>query len=442
MNLTNRYIFISAAMVFLLFIACQGNQNNQEQLDSDQVDPAGEMLPEPNATPSVAKFAKTIGWPDGTLPQVTEGFSVTKFADGLQNPRWLYELPNGDLLVAEASTEGFSNMTPEMEKIFRQAALVGESANRITLLRDRDNDGTPEERHTFLENLNKPIGMLLLNSHFYVANTNGVYRWPYKEGSTTICLPGEKILDLPEGGYNNHWTRNIIADPASEKIYITCGSQTNADVEGLDAQQPRRATIMRCNPDGSDFEIFVTGIRNPLGMAFEPETEVLWTTVNERDELGDDLVPDYMTRVRKGDFYGWPYAYWGANRDPRHPDAPQEIIENSIVPDLSLGAHTASLGLEFCQNESWPAQYQGGAFIGQHGSWNRSVFSGYKVLFVPFEKGMPTGEKIDFLSGFIADEEKAEVYGRPVHAIVHSNGSMYVTDDAANTIWRVILAES
>ena len=429
-----RYSFL-LIFIAVFFAECK-NSSIETNVDTLVEDYKAD-LPEPNATPSAVKFAKTIGWSEGRSPDAPEGFTVSKFADDLQNPRWLYILPNGDLLVAEASTEGFSNMTPELEKIFKAAALVGKSANRITLFRDFDNDGRPDQRHTFLEDLHKPIGMLLLNNYFYVANTNAVLRWPYKPGSTNLEGMGEKIIDLPEGGYNNHWTRNIVASPDGSKIYITCGSQTNVDVEKLDAQEPRRATIMRCNPDGTDFEIFATGLRNPLGMDFESETGTLWTTVNERDELGDDLVPDYVTRVRQGDFYGWPYAYWGQNRDPRHPEAPNDIIQSSLVPDLSLGAHTASLGLHFNKNTNWPDNYQGGAFIGQHGSWNRSKFSGYKVIYVPFEAGMPSGEIQDFLTGFIANEESAEVYGRPVHAVVHPNGSMYVTDDAGNTIWRV-----
>ena len=443
--MTNRfYPKVLTLVLVLLFSACSSVKNDDRVTIQENVSLADEVqrgsditIPRPNATPSTAKFAKTVGWNNDQKPGVIDGFEVTEFASDLINPRWLYILPNGDILVAEANTDGYSNMPDEMIEVFRKAALLGESANRISLFRDRDNDGVPEYRSTFVEGLHKPIGMLLLNGYFYVANTNAVLRWSYDSNATQLSGPGEKIIDLPEGGYNNHWTRNIIASPDGSKIYITCGSQTNVDVEGLDAQEPRRASIMRCNPDGSDFEIFATGLRNPLGMAFEPTTSVLWTTVNERDELGDDLVPDYMTRVRKGDFYGWPYAYWGPNRDPRHPEAPQDVIDRALKPDYALGAHTASLGLTFCTNLDWPQRFQNGAFVGQHGSWNRSTFSGYKVLFIPFQDGMPNGEAENFLTGFIADEENAEVFGRPVDVAFHPNGSLYVTDDAGNRLWRI-----
>ncbi|UFP93698.1 PQQ-dependent sugar dehydrogenase [Gloeobacter morelensis] len=381
---------------------------------------AKEMLPQPFATPSVTKRSKAIGWPSGRTPVAPAGFQVSRFAAELDNPRWLYALPNGDVLVAESRTPSY-----------------GPSANRITLLRDTNGDGTPEVRSVFLGGLNLPFGMLVLGDSFYVANTDGLLRYPYKSGQLRIDAPGTKIVDLPGTGYNNHWTRNLTASPDGKKIYISVGSATNVDEENIDAKDPRRAAILEVNPDGSGLRVFAGGLRNPVGMDWLPGENGLWTVVNERDHLGDDLVPDYLTRVREGAFYGWPYAYFGPNEDPRQKGKRPDLVAKAVEPDFGLGAHTASLGLAFYRGRTFPATYHGGAFIGQRGSWNRSRFAGYKVLFVPFRNGQPTGPAQDFLSGFIADEARSQVYGRPVGVTTLADGSLLVADDAGNTVWRV-----
>jgi glucose/arabinose dehydrogenase len=374
-------------------------------------------LPPPDTTQSAEKRSKTIGWPEGKTPVAPAGFTVTKFSDNLKHPRRIYIAPNKDIFVAESDDE---------EK----------SANQITLLRDTNNDGKPETREVFMTGLNQPYGMLVLNGYFYVANTDGVLRYPYKEGQTKITTKGEKLVDLPAGGYNHHWTRNLIASPDGSKIYISVGSASNVGEYGM-AEEERRAAILEVNPDGSGERIFASGLRNPVGMDWEPVTNTLWTAVNERDELGDDLVPDYLTSVQEGGFYGWPYSYFGQHVDPRREGERPDLVQKAIVPDVPLGAHTASLGLAFYDGSAFPARYRNGAFIGQHGSWNRSSFSGYKVVFVPFQNGRPSGKPEDFLTGFIADEAQNEVYGRPVGVEVLSDGSMLVADDEGNTIWRV-----
>ena len=374
-------------------------------------------LPAPYATTSTKRNSKVIGWPEGKTPVAPAGFTVTKFAGHLNSPRWFYILPNGDVLVSESQTNR------------------KKSANDILLFRDADHDGVPELRDTFMTDQNQPLGMLLLHGWFYVGNTDGVYRWPYKTGQLQISGKGEKIMDLPAGGYNNHWTRNLIANADGSKIYVSVGSGSNNAEHGMD-HEARRADILEINPDGSDERVFAYGIRNPVGMAWQPGTKILWTAVNERDSLGDDLVPDYFTSVKEGAFYGWPYAYFGPHEDPRLKGQRPDLVAKTIVPDVSVGAHTASLGLAFYTGSSFPAKYHNGAFIGQHGSWNRSEFAGYRVIFVPFHDGRP-GKPEDFLTGFMADESKNEAYGRPVGVIVLGDGSLLVADDAGNTVWRV-----
>ncbi|RAK66704.1 PQQ-dependent sugar dehydrogenase [Hymenobacter edaphi] len=396
-------------------------------------------LPPPNATKSVTKRVDIIDWPAGKTPVAPAGFTVTKYADGFEGPRWLYVLPNGDVLVAEASTIPTTTkkkIAAELN-LDKSRSLRESSANRITLLRDANKDGRPEVRQTFLtaaNGLSQPFGMLLLGDYFYVANTDGVLRFPYQAGQTTLSGAGQKIMTLPKGGYNNHWTRNLLAGADGKKIYVSVGSGSNVQEHG-EANEIRRASILQINPDGSGEKVYASGLRNPVGMAWNPVTKQLWTAVNERDELGDDLVPDYLTSVREGGFYGWPYAYFGPHEDPRRQGERPDLVQKTIVPEVPLGPHTASLGLAFYDAKAFPAKYQGGAFIGQHGSWNRSAYSGYKVVFVPFRGGKPSGPPEDFLTGFLAGGEKA--YGRPVGTFVAPDGSLLVTDDAANTIWRV-----
>jgi glucose/arabinose dehydrogenase len=289
-------------------------------------------------------------------------------------------------------------------------------------------------QEVFLTELNQPLGMLVLNNAFYVANTDGLMQFPYKEGATKLTAKGKKILSLPAGGYNNHWTRNIVANKEGSKIYISVGSASNVGEHGME-EEVRRAAILEVNPDGTGERIYASGLRNPVGIDWAPGTNTLWTAVNERDELGDELVPDYLTSIKEDGFYGWPYAYFGAHEDPRRQGERPDLVKKTLVPDVALASHSASLGLAFYDKEAFPQKYRNGAFIGQHGSWNRSAFSGYKVVFVPFRNGKPAGKPEDFLTGFIVNEE--DVYGRPVGVTVLKDGSMLVADDASNTIWRI-----
>jgi len=373
-------------------------------------------LPPPYATESKTNNSKVIGWPTGKTPKAPEGFTVTKFADGFENPRWTYIAPNQDIFVVESGTRN--------------------SKNQITVLRDKDKDGKFETREVFISGLNKPFGMLVLKDFFYIANTDGLYRYPYKNNPLKLETKGEKILELPAGGYNNHWTRNLLASPDGNKIYVSVGSGSNVGENGMD-KEVRRAAILEINPDGTGEKIFASGLRNPVGMDWNPVNKELWTAVNERDELGDDLVPDYITSVKRDGFYGWPYSYFGSIPDPRMKGERKDLVEKAIVPDIPVGPHTASLGLAFYTKDAFPAKYKNGAFVGQHGSWNRSKISGYKVLFVPFKDGKPSGKPEDFLTGFISDANKAEVYGRPVAVTVMNDGSLLVNDDSSNTIWKV-----
>jgi glucose/arabinose dehydrogenase len=394
-------------------------------------------LPPPYATKAVQKFSKVIGWPGGKTPTAPAGFQVVKFADGMNNPRWIYVAANGDIFVAEASTDAGA-VKKALATITGKSKSqnIGNSADRITLFRDTNGDGVPDSRTVFLTGLNQPFGMLIIGKTFYVANTDGLMAYPYEYGQSKITAAGKKIVELPAGGYNNHWTRNIITNKDSSKLYISVGSGSNVAEHGMN-NEVRRACILEVNPDGSGERMYASGLRNPVGMAWAPGTQTLWTAVNERDDLGDELVPDYMTSLKEGGFYGWPYAYWGQHEDPRMKDKQQpELVKKSLVPDFSLGAHTASLGLAFDEKQLFPGQYAGGAFIGQHGSWNRSTFSGYQVAFVPFQNGKPSGDAEPFLSGFIANENNKEVYGRPV-GVAFTKNYLLVADDASNTIWCV-----
>ncbi|GAB3643834.1 PQQ-dependent sugar dehydrogenase [Spirosoma arcticum] len=398
-------------------------------------------LPAPYITKSVKYYSNVVGWADGKTPTAPAGFTVTEFARDLRSPRWIYVAPNGDVFVAESNTEPKTVKKKVTSVVTGQSKSQpsGESANRITLLRDTDKDGKPELRETFLTELNQPFGMLVLGNSFYAANTDGLLQFPYQPGQTKMTTAGKKILDLPAGGYNNHWTRNLLASSDGKKIYISVGSGSNVGENGM-GNEVRRANILEINPDGTGERIFASGLRNPVGMDWQPTTNTLYTAVNERDELGDDLVPDYLTSVKEGAFYGWPYSYYGQNEDPRRKGERPDLVKKAVMPDVPLGAHTASLGLAFydAKPESrsiFPAKYQNGAFIGQHGSWNRSEFSGYKVVFVPFEGGKP-GKPEDFLTGFVTGKDK-DVYGRPVGVAILPDGSMLVADDAGGRIWRV-----
>ncbi|AQG80040.1 PQQ-dependent sugar dehydrogenase [Spirosoma montaniterrae] len=426
--------FFCLALVATL-LACGQKKDENATGASVQTTAQPLELPAPYATKSSTKFSKVVGWPDGKTPQAPAGFSVTEYARDLESPRWIYVAPNGDVFVAESNTErkGVKKVVSAVTGR-NKSERSGESANRITLLRDTNNDGKPDQRETFLTGLNQPFGMLVLGNNFYVANTDALLMFPYKAGQTKMTSAGKKILDLPAGGYNNHWTRNLLASPDGKKIYVSVGSGSNVGENGME-HEVRRACILEINPDGTGERIYASGLRNPVGMDWHPGTQTLYTAVNERDELGDDLVPDYLTSVKSGAFYGWPYSYFGPNEDPRRKGERPDLVKKAVMPDVPLGAHTASLGLAFYDSKTFPEKYRNGAFIGQHGSWNRSEFSGYKVVFVPFSDGKP-GKPEDFLTGFVAGQDK-DVHGRPVGVTVASDGSMLVADDAAGRIWRV-----
>jgi len=380
----------------------------------------GVRLPAPYSTPSADKKAQVVGWPAGKTPTATAGLRVTSYAEGLAFPRWLYPLPNGDVLVSEGRSDWSG---------------PGHSPDIVELLRDTDKDGFAETRVTFAEKLNLPFGMLLLGDWIYIANTDAIYRYHYTTGQTHVDAP-ERVIALPSEGYHGHWTRNLIASPDGKKIFVTVGSATNVAEEGM-AKEEHRANILEMNPDGSGLRVYASGLRNPVGVGFNPVTGQLWTAVNERDELGDDLVPDYTTSVREGAFYGWPFAYIGQNEDPRRAGERPDLVKKTICPDIVLGAHTASLGLHFYRGSMFPRRYRHGLFISQHGSWNRSTGSGYKVIYIPFKFGIPVGPPEDFVTGFLVDPSVPSAYGRPVGLTELADGSMLVADDDGKRVWRI-----
>ncbi len=367
-----------------------------------------------------------------------EGLTVASYADGFDHPRWIFVLPDGDALVAETNTpprpkpKGIKSWL--MRKAMKEVGAAGPSANRISLLRDSDGDGKVDFRCVFLAGLNSPFGMELVGNDFYVANTDSVWRFPYHQGQTAINEPGEKIMDLPAGPVNYHWTRNIIADRNGKMLYITVGSNSNVAEKGIDKEEGR-AAIWQYNLETGKKRIFASGLRNPNGLVWEPETGELWTTVNERDELGSDLVPDFLTSVRENGFYGWPYSYFGQHVDPRVEPQRPDLVEKAIVPDYALGTHTSSLGLASSRGAVLPRRFEKGMFVGQHGSWNREPPSGYKVIFVPFKQGKPSGYPLDVLTGFLS--EKGEALGRPVGVAIDKQGALLVVDDVGNMVWRV-----
>ncbi len=427
-------VLAAAIVAALLFVF--GSQPPSTDGDLVGHDP---RLPQPDTSllPTI-NFSQAEAWPNGKQPTAPPGFKVTRFASGLDHPRWLYVLPNGDVLVAESSTvpRDVHSITDIVQSwLQRGAGAVKPSANRITLLRDKHGAGEADQRFVFASGLNQPFGMLLLGGMFYVANTDGVWRFAYHDGDTSIA-DGEKILDLPAGGYNNHWTRNIIASRDRTKLYVTVGSGSNASENGID-NEFHRANILEIDPDGSGLRVFASGLRNPNGMAWAPGTDVLWTVVNERDMLGNDLVPDYLTSVREGAFHGWPYSYWGRRLDERVKPQRADLVATAIAPDYALGAHVAALGLTFYGASAYPEHFRGGAFIGEHGSWNRRPFTGYKVVYVPFRDGEPSGTPEDFLTGFMPSDRPGIAHGRPVGVAVDARGALLVADDVGNTIWRV-----
>jgi glucose/arabinose dehydrogenase len=398
------------------------------------------MLPAPQSSLlPIINIAPAQRWLDGDKPQPAAHLRVAAFASGLDHPRWLYVLPNGDVLVAESNAppkpdDGKGIKGWVMKKVMKRAGAGVPSANRITLLRDVDGNGVAEFHSTLLAGLHSPFGMALIGDQLYVANSDAVLRFPYKEGDTKIVSAGINVTALPGGEINHHWTKNILASQNGEKLFVTVGSNSNVAERGMQVEY-ERAAIWEVNVKSGEHRVFASGLRNPNGLAWEPLTGKLWTVVNERDELGSDLVPDFMTSVREGGFYGWPYSYFGAHVDQRVHPARSDLVASAIVPDYALGPHTASLGLAPSIGTSLPQEFAQGMFIGQHGSWNRKPFSGYKVIFVPFANGKPDGMPIDVLTGFL--NAKGHAMGRPVGVAIDKRGALLVADDVGNTIWRV-----
>lgn len=427
---------IAWPIVISLFVAACGTADLPV---SAGIGPEPELPPPDRSLLPTVKIAPAVGWPAGQKPVAAAGTEVVAFADGLDHPRSLYVLPNGDVLVAETAAPPSPKRATGirgwfMQRFMKEAGAAVPSANRITRLRDTDGDGVADQRSVFLEGLNSPYGMALIGNDFYVANTDALLRFPYSPEQARITAPGSRVVDLPAGPINYHWTKNLIASPDGSRLYVAVGSNSDHGENGLDNEKGR-AAIWEVNPETNEARLFATGMRNPVGMAWEPTTGVLWTAVNERDELGSDLVPDYMTEVHDGAFYGWPYSYYGDHRDPRVEPQRPDLVAKARVPDYALGSHTASLGLSSAVGGKLPEQFGEGMFVGQHGSWNRNPPSGYKVIFVPFRNGKPSGKPIDVLTGFLSDDGKA--LGRPVGVTIDQSGGLLVADDVGDVIWRV-----
>ncbi|MDP2248776.1 MAG: sorbosone dehydrogenase family protein [Nitrosomonadales bacterium] len=421
---------------FSLLLGCSENAK-LSIIDGMGPDPVLPAAKSPLIT--TVNIAPAKGWPVGQSPQAAPSTEVVAFAQGLDHPRWLHVLPNGDVLVAETNRPDTPNDGKGikgwiMKMVMKRAGAGVPSPDRITLLRDSDGDGVADMQSILIKDLHSPFGMALVGDHLYVANTDAVVRFPYKTGDMQITSAGEKLADLPGGEINHHWTKNIIASPDGSKLYATVGSNSNVAERGMEAEEGR-AAIWEIDIATGASRIFASGLRNPNGLAWEPTTNTLWTVVNERDDIGGDLVPDYLTSVRDGNFYGWPYSYFGQHIDERVQPQETDLIARAIRPDYALGSHTASLGLAFSTGTSLPAQFANGMFIGQHGSWNRKPLSGYKVIFVPFDNGQPAGLPIDVLTGFLSKD--GDAYGRPVGVAIDNAGALLVADDVGNVIWRV-----
>ena len=403
-------------------------------------------LPAPNkALIPTINIAPAEGWPSGVTPKAAGGLKAGLFADKLDHPRWLYVLPNGDVLVAETNApEDRPDDSPGIRGfvqhlVMKRAGAAVPSPDRITLLRGMDENGAAKTRTVFLKGLHSPFGMALVGDSLYVADTDALLRFPYKGGETEIAGPGTKVTDLPAGPIDHHWTKNVVASKDGSKLYVSVGSNSNVGENGI-GKENERAAIWEVDAATGAHRIFASGLRNPVGMGWEPATGQLWAAVNERDELGNDLVPDYMTSVKDGAFYGWPYSYYGNHVDERAQPQRPDMVQKTVAPDYALGAHTASLGLTFAEGSKLPSQFSSGAFVGQHGSWNRRPYSGYKVIYVPFQNGQPSGAPVDVLTGFLSPDEKA--YGRPAGVTIDKEGALLVADDVGNCIWRVTGADT
>ena len=404
---------------------------------------ASPTLPPPHRTllPTM-KTAKAVGWPAGAHPVAAPGLQVAAFAEGLDHPRWLYVLPNGDVLVAETNappkpddSKGFRGFVEK--KIMSGAGAVTPSANRITLLRDTDGDGVADQRFPLLTGLHSPYGMVLVGDTLYVADSDALLAFPYLPGQTRITAAPRKVVDLPAGTINHHWTKNVVASPDGSKLYVSVGSNSNVGENGL-AAEAGRAAIWEVDPKTGAHREFATGLRNPNGMFFAPETKQLWAAVNERDEIGSDLVPDYMTAVKDGGFYGWPFSWYGQHVDTRVKEQRPDLVARATKPDYALGPHTASLGLTYHEGAGLGPAFAQGAFVGQHGSWNRNPRSGYKVIYVPFAAGRPAGAPVDVLTGFL--DGKGQAQGRPVGVAFDRRDALLVADDVGDKVWRVSAA--
>jgi glucose/arabinose dehydrogenase len=411
--------------------------------DTSKVPPGADVGATPTLTEPVKSLIPTVniapaqGWPAGVMPQPAAGLTVTALATGLDHPRWVYTLPNGDVLVAESNKPpkpdaGFSLKGWIMGKVMKRAGAGVPSANRITLLRDVDGDGKAETRTVFMQDLFSPFGMALIGKELFIANADALVKVPYEEGQTAITATPVKVVDLP-AGINHHWTKNVIASPDGSKLYVTVGSNSNVGENGMGVEVDR-AAIHEVDPKTNTRRLFASGLRNPNGMGWAADG-TLWTVVNERDEIGSDLVPDYLTSVRDGAFYGWPYSYYGKNVDVRVTPPRPDLVAKALSPDYALGSHVAPLGMVFSEGGKLPAALSSGVFVGEHGSWNRKPHSGYKVVFVPFTGSKPSGQPVDVLTGFLSADGKA--YGRPVGVAMDKRGALLVADDVGNVIWRV-----
>ena len=431
--------FLLAILAFAL-TAC----NEPDTVPAEQTFGPSPTLPAPQHSwiPTV-NVASAIGWPSGAMPVAASGMAVQAFATGLDHPRTVYVLPNGDVLVAESNAPPKPDDTPGIKGwitklVMGRAGAGTPSANRITLLRDANGDGVAETRSVFLEGLNSPFGMALVGDDFYVACSDAIMKFPYHSGDTKITTPGVKLADLPAGTINHHWTKDLAASLDGTKLYATVGSNSNVGENGIEAET-NRADVLEVDRASGKWRVFASGLRNPNGPSWQPQSGALWVVVNERDELGNNLVPDYMTSVKDGAFYGWPYSYFGQHVDERVSPQRPDLVAKAIAPDYALGAHTASLGLAFNTGNLFPPEMANGAFIGQHGSWNRNPRAGYKVIFVPFANGMPSGPPRDVLTGFLNGSGEAQ--GRPVGVRIDKQGALLVADDVGNTVWRVTPSE-
>jgi glucose/arabinose dehydrogenase len=385
-------------------------------------------------------LAKVIGWKEGETPTVPAGLKIQALATGLQHPRSLYVLPNGDILVAESKAPGTEPvkrpkdfMMGWIEAWVTGGGKTGKS-NRITLLRDADGDGKAEVNQTFIDNLHSPFGMVLVGSDLYVANTDAIMHYTYQDGATQMTDPGTEFMPLPGGPIDHHWTKSLTASPDGSQLYVGVGSNSNITENGIEVEK-NRADVLVADRKTGQWRIFASGLRNPNGLSIEPISKALWTVVNERDELGPDLVPDYMTSVKEGAFYGWPYSYYGQHVDPRVQPQRPDLVQKAIPPDYALSSHVAPLGLTFSTGTNLPDKYRGGAFVGEHGSWDRGNFNGYKVVYVPFTDGKPSGKPEDVVTGFLNDQQEAR--GRPVGLAIDKTGALLIADDVGNTVWRV-----